>query len=126
MSPSVTNRARTVLLVDDDDDGRATMASVLRGRGHEVVEAGGCREALEVLVADTTREPDLVLLSMDLPDGSAWEFLSITKGYLRLSRIPIAALGTARPPDLARYAAVIAFLERPVREEELLALTEGS
>ncbi len=59
-----------VLVVDDDDVGRATMADILRLEGYQVDEAGGGREALARLARDAY---DVVLLDLKMPgvDGVA-------------------------------------------------------
>ncbi len=59
-----------VLVVDDDDVGRATMADLLRLEGYRVDEAAGGREALDRLAVQPY---DVVLLDLKMPgvDGVA-------------------------------------------------------
>jgi DNA-binding NtrC family response regulator len=65
------NRKPTILLVDDDTGVRFGLAMFLARRGHVVVEAGSCTEALAAFDA-----PDLVLLDFRLPDGDSLEVLA--------------------------------------------------
>jgi CheY-like chemotaxis protein len=60
-APSVTG-SETVLLVDDDDVVRATVAAMLEDLGYNVRSAAGGARALEMLQAD----PDILLLFTDV------------------------------------------------------------
>lgn len=55
----------SILLVDDDEQVRRTVARMLRLEGHEVTEAGSAAEALAALDARTM---DLVLCDVMMPD----------------------------------------------------------
>lgn len=54
-----------ILVVDDDDVGRASLAEILRLEGHGVEEAPGGRSALERVGSDSY---DVVLLDLKMPD----------------------------------------------------------
>ena len=59
-----------ILIVDDDPDMRLAIASVLRSRSYQIIEAGNGQEALRRLRED---KPDLMLLDLLMPgmDGFA-------------------------------------------------------
>jgi DNA-binding response OmpR family regulator len=76
---SITMRGSRILLVDDDDDLRASLASLLATRGADVREASGGGEALSLL-AD---EPfDLVVTDvvMPAPPGTQLAAMARTAG----------------------------------------------
>ncbi len=59
---------RTVLIVDDHPSFRANARALLEAEGYEVVrEAADCASAVDCACA---LQPDLVLLDVQLPDGS--------------------------------------------------------
>lgn len=62
--------AAAILLVEDDDATRGSIATFLRGHGHEVREA---TTAAEAMAAWEAHRPDLIVLDLGLPDldGSA-------------------------------------------------------
>jgi CheY-like chemotaxis protein len=69
-SPRRRPGARTILVVDDDDDVRSLIRAVVERRGYRVVTAADGAEALDLIARAA---PDLVLLDVDLPgaDGPA-------------------------------------------------------
>jgi DNA-binding response OmpR family regulator len=62
-------RSGSVLVVDADVDARLSAAAALRSAGNQVIEAGGCREAIGIA---SRRPVDLALLEVDLPDGDGY------------------------------------------------------
>ena len=64
----------SILLVDDEDRLRRTIARSLSARGYGVVEAGSCRQAVE---AASTDQFDLMLLDINLPDATGWDVLRV-------------------------------------------------
>lgn len=65
------HNAKTVLVVDDDEDLLALVALVLEGEGYKVQTATDGREGLEIIERGM---PDLVLLDMKMPVMNGWEF----------------------------------------------------
>jgi DNA-binding response OmpR family regulator len=61
-----------VLVVDDDPDIRLLLRLELGADGHDIIEAGDGREALDALAAAPV---DLVLLDMMMPVLDGWEVL---------------------------------------------------
>jgi DNA-binding response OmpR family regulator len=63
-----------VLVVDDQDDIRALVATVLRSDGFAVSEAEGGNQALAAIATDPP--PDVVLLDVQMPDMDGWDTLA--------------------------------------------------
>jgi DNA-binding NtrC family response regulator len=68
----------TILLVDDEPSARATMALLLRKRGHRVIEAADVGAATKAL-ADTTFE--VVVTDLRMPDGDGLDVLRGAKAH---------------------------------------------
>src|SRR4051812_12660254 len=68
----MTDDACTILVVEDDDATRTFLADNLTADGYDVVVADSLREGLRLLERTF---PDLVLLDLELPDGSGFELL---------------------------------------------------
>lgn len=71
MGPSPANEG-TVLLVEDDDQVRAFIRSLLVGHGYRVIEARTGREGLQ-LAEQHASEIDLLLSDMLLPELSGFD-----------------------------------------------------
>ncbi|MCZ2264319.1 hybrid sensor histidine kinase/response regulator [Isoptericola sp. QY 916] len=92
-----------VLVVEDDDDLRAVLTTVLESAGLVVTPARGLAEARAAL--DDGGEPHLVLLDLRLPDGTGHDLVADLRRSGRLHRTPLvvysgAEVGPAEREDL--------------------------
>ncbi|HEX7476233.1 MAG TPA: sigma-54 dependent transcriptional regulator [Polyangiales bacterium] len=65
-----------ILLVEDDDDMRASLRQVLENAGHSVLEASSARDAEPLLVSEVV---DLVITDLRMPNGGGEEVLKHVK-----------------------------------------------
>ncbi|MGH7469479.1 MAG: diguanylate cyclase [Longimicrobiales bacterium] len=110
-----------ILVVDDNSDNVEIIATRLRFRGYEVLEATNGRKALERVKQDA---PDLILLDVMLPDIDGYEISRRIKGDENLPFIPII-LVTARDSTQDKVAGLDAgaddYLTKPINFPELEA-----
>jgi two-component system cell cycle response regulator len=110
-----------VLLVEDSVAIRALVRRVLVGGGHTVVEAAGGADALALC---RERQPDVVLLDVEMPEMSGWEVLAAMKADPGTSNVPVVFLtgrsDTADMVDGLRLGAHD-YLRKPCPPAELLA-----
>jgi len=78
-----------VLVVDDDDMGRAMCCTALRGAGLDVVEAASVDAALAYLEGSL---PDAVVLDVMLPPRSGFDVLQYIRGELANPYLPVLVL----------------------------------
>lgn len=107
----------TVLVVDDDDDIREAMMSVLEDEGYAVRGASNGREALAEI--QRLEHPCLVLLDLMMPMMSGAEVAEHMQGDALLSAIPIVIV-SAWSNEAERVDAVRARLTKPVNLARLL------
>ena len=108
-----------VLIVEDDELLVRSIARNLRAQGYEADSAGTVRSALSALIASP---PSLLLLDIDLPDGSGWEVLRELRSGTR-AETPVIVLSGLRPnPRLVDDLQCVAVLEKPFPMESLLRL----
>jgi CheY-like chemotaxis protein len=112
-----------VLVVDDDQDIRDTMAQLLEHQAYTVATAANGAEALALLRAGL--RPKLVLLDLWMPVMDGETFYSIVRDDPTLSEIPICIISAdaARAVRLTK-SDTSAFLEKPVHFEDLLRALE--
>ncbi len=107
-----------ILLVDPDPVSRESLEELLLGYGMDVLSCGSIQEANLVAGKGSV---DLVLTEMDLPDGTAWEFLKAT------TAIPASTpvmLYTSRPAQPSSHLSFAAELLRPAGSDQLLGVIE--
>jgi CheY-like chemotaxis protein len=123
--PHVGGEPRSVaLVVDDDPDLRANFRELLEELGQDVEEAANGQEAFNFLVFNPTTKVQLILLDLQMPVMDGWQFLTLVKSYIRLSKIPVVVASSfastldpawkrevtaclQTPSDLARLPAVV-------------------
>jgi CheY-like chemotaxis protein len=112
-----------VLLVEDDDDIRETLAEILLSEGYGVQAARNGREALEVLRREPL--PGVILLDLRMPVMDGFEFRSHQLRDARLRRVPVLVLTAANDPrdESAETSdmATCGHLRKPIDLETLLA-----
>ncbi|MBU0639437.1 MAG: response regulator [Planctomycetes bacterium] len=86
-----------ILIIDDDDDYRASTRALLEGDGYEVVEAAGGPEGIEAVRAQS---PDLIVLDimMESPvEGyTVVQALKFHGQYTDLEQIPILMVSSVK------------------------------
>jgi CheY-like chemotaxis protein len=114
----------SVLLIEDDEGVRDSLAAILREDGHAVETASGGTEALRRL-----RElplPTLILLDLMMPGMDGIDFRRAQLADPALRDIPVVII-SARP-DIARQAAELGaddFLRKPMSFQELLHVVQN-
>ena len=94
-NPSMQQRRRTILLVEDETSITEPLAEALGREGFDTQVAGTVAESLELA---GRVDPDLVLLDVMLPDGSGFD---VCRELRKRSRVPIIML-TARGEEADR------------------------
>lgn len=118
----MTEGAAEVLLIEDDETLRRILARHLRAYGYDVDDAGSAEEAAAIL-AEGLR-PDMVLLDINLPGDSGWDFLRGPSLVAAGSPpVVIASALTVSPRLLAEFG-VAAHLPKPFPLESLTAVVE--
>jgi CheY-like chemotaxis protein len=123
MQPT-TETGGTVLLVEDDEDIRSSIAEVLADEGFDVVGAADGDEALRYLRA-AAELPRLILLDLMMPVMDGWAFRAAQLDDERLAKIPVVILSAAA--DVRRHAAqlrVNEYLVKPLDVPLLLNTIE--
>jgi len=123
MNPS--NRARTLLIVEDNKDVRSIFAEVFQGVGYCVLEATNGEDALHVMA--TAHDPvDVVLTDLRMPVMDGLELATRIKGDVRFSGIPVVLL-SATPMTNSWQALDVfsALLTKPCSFDRLLSTVEG-
>ena len=107
-----------ILMIEDDPGIRRFVRLVLEDEGWQVFEADSARRGL---IEAASRQPDLVILDLGLPDADGKQVLTELRGW---SSVPVLVL-SAREREDEKVAALDAgaddYLVKPFGVPELLA-----
>ena len=110
------NDSKPIVVVEDDEGIRETMAALLEDEGFSVVQAENGLMGLEALHL----RPDtaLVLLDLWMPVMNGWQMLAAMRHDDALAKVPVVVISAAG--DLTPPEGAAAFLRKPIRLETLL------
>ena len=108
-----------LMIVDDDDDLRDALATIMTAQGYEVVAFADATTALAALEGGVT--PFLILLDLMMPGMSGWEFRTAQLENPTLALIPVVVMTAAvNLSDTVRTLSSVEFLHKPFALEILL------
>jgi two-component system KDP operon response regulator KdpE len=114
----VSEEKELILLIEDEPQMRRFLRITLQSQGYRLEEAATAQEGL---MQATTRNPDVVLLDLGLPDLDG---LEVTKRLRQWTQTPIIVI-SAREQELDKVKALDAgaddYLTKPFNAGELLA-----
>ncbi|WP_158752211.1 ATP-binding protein [Acidobacterium sp. S8] len=121
----MTGNQATILIVDDRDANRYTIAHILKRAGYEVVEASTGKEALEL----ANHHPSVILLDVKLPDILGYEVCRRLKSNPHTNFIPVVQLSAAFLDNESKIYALEsgadAYLTQPVEPNVLIATVKA-
>jgi len=113
--------SKCILVVEDQADNRRILRDMLHNAGYELVEAESGEEAL---TAVETRQPDLILMDIQLPVMDGYEATRRIKSNPGMKEIPIIAVTSyalSGDEGKARAAGCNAYVTKPFSPRALLA-----
>jgi chemosensory pili system protein ChpA (sensor histidine kinase/response regulator) len=117
--------SQLIMVVDDSPVVRKIIEVVLTRAGYEVVAVPDGVEALRALLAPGARLPDLSLLDLVMPRMDGFGLALQIKERPHLKAIPLVVLSrrvSVLDRLLARLCGVRAYLPKPLKEQQILAL----
>jgi chemosensory pili system protein ChpA (sensor histidine kinase/response regulator) len=118
---------RDVLIVDDSLSMRHVLSSLVKKAGWNALQARDGVEALEILES-APRQPDLVLLDIEMPRMDGYEFLATVRGQPGRASLPIVMLtsrGGEKHREKAMGLGASGYVVKPFQEETLLQTMTG-
>jgi two-component system, OmpR family, KDP operon response regulator KdpE len=107
-----------VVLIEDEPQIRRFLRTALGGHDYRVFEAATGRDGL---VEAATRQPDLVILDLGLPDIDGLEVLKELRSWSSVPVIVLSARGQERDKIMALDGGADDYVEKPFSAGELLA-----
>lgn len=120
MTAEDSGRKRTILLIEDYDDSRALLATILRGAGYDVVEAATGREGVEQA---SNRRPDLIVMDLAMPELDGVQAIRLIRQMPEHASTPIfvtsAFMTDEVKVDIINAGSAVMF-DKPFDPHELL------
>jgi two-component system KDP operon response regulator KdpE len=118
----VAEPSARVLFIEDDEGLAGVVVRHLRARGHDARYVVSAEEAVEVIGKGF--RPTVVLLDINLPGASGWDFLRT--GGLRAAGSPpvFVVSATAVPAARLREFGIAGFLPKPFALPTLIEIVE--
>jgi DNA-binding response OmpR family regulator len=114
----LTRAAATIVLIEDDEFIRETIAELLTSEGHRVLQAADGKQGLAVL--RDCPGASLVLLDLWMPVMNGWQLLEALRLDTRFAALPVVVISAVGElPAPPRGAA--ALLKKPITLDALLA-----
>jgi two-component system, OmpR family, response regulator CpxR len=111
---------RSLLLIEDDDDIRETLAGVLTVRGYGVTAARNGIDALRLIRIAQDR-PSVILLDLTMPEMDGEAFLAAQATEPLLAGVPVIIVTAELDPPDPMPPQVRCVLRKPVALPALLA-----
>jgi two-component system, OmpR family, KDP operon response regulator KdpE len=108
----------TILVVEDDVPIRRFLRTALVDQDYRLVEAATGNEGI---AAAATRQPDVVILDLGLPDVDGLEVIRRLREWSAVPIIVLSARGQERDKVIALDAGADDYVSKPFGPEELLA-----
>lgn len=108
--------SKHILVVDDEQDMRDYLETLLQDTGYTVQTAVNGVEALKQV---KTRRPDLIVLDLQMPEATGTDFYRRLHNHRDLRDIPVIVVSGVAGRNVAVGRAV-AVLDKPLDEQRLL------
>ncbi len=112
------NNKYKILLVEDEENIRLLVSTLLENDGYMVITAGDCKEA-QMLYASFV--PDLIILDLGLPDNDGITFLMYVRGDTAVPVIILSARSDEKDKVQALDLGANDYITKPFGSAELLA-----
>lgn len=120
MASEIGRSSKTILVIDDEEDLRQSVADALESQGYNVVLAADGQEGIDDAVA---HGPDLILVDYRMPQLDGVEFLRSLRSRREVKDTPVMIVTVDPELELRKSATdlgIQGFLVKPFSMSELL------
>lgn len=113
---SYSDRRLRILVVEDHSDTLQALSRLLSHFGHEISVANGAKNALKII---DSKEFDVVLCDIALPDGSGYDVIAEAKRKRPVKGVALSGFAANEDIERGREAGFDFHLAKPVDFHEL-------
>jgi DNA-binding response OmpR family regulator len=107
---------KTIMVVDDEEDIRSTLKTVLEQSNYKVILAVSGDDCLKKLKTET---PDLILMDIMMPGTPTRNVITKIKD-IKVSFLSVVRTSEAEKEELIKQKNVVDFIQKPFDIEELI------
>jgi PAS domain S-box-containing protein len=115
--PTVSCSGKSILVVDDESNIRRFIKHELAARGHNIIEASGGKEAVDLA---RKCHPDLITLDIAMPDLNGFDVIAVLKNDTATNNIPILIISVVEDKQKALTLGVNDYITKPITLDVLL------
>lgn len=108
--------SKTIMVVDDEQDIRLTVKTILEKNGYKVITAESGDDCLEKLKKD---KPDLILMDIMMPGTPVRDIVKKIKN-IKIAYLTVVRLAEAEKEELLKSKNIVGYIEKPFDIDELL------
>ncbi|HBX69762.1 MAG TPA: two-component system response regulator [Chloroflexi bacterium] len=123
--PTIPMPSKTILLVDDDQEARQSIAKTLQIENYTIIQAG---DGIEALALIERANPDLIVSDLNMPNLDGIEFYKEIRRNLNWVTIPFIFLTGPNSLDKIRMGQELGvedFLVKPINDDDLIRTIHG-
>lgn len=110
--------AETILIIDDSNEIRALLETILPYEGYRTLSAATSRAGLDLVGHEN---PDLILMDLELPDGNGLKVLEkLARAQIEIPTIMMTGYGSEGTAARALRLGAVGYLIKPFTTEEVL------
>ena len=114
----MSNNRYKILVIEDEDNIRSLITTVLETNGYQVIPTATCHMAKTLFAS---HNPDLAVLDLGLPDGDGMEFIRYVRQNSRMPILVVSARDGEQDKVEALDLGANDYVTKPFGNEELLA-----
>ena len=108
---------KKIMIVDDEEDIRKTVKTILEKNGYNVVSAVSADDCLKKI--NSGEKPDLILMDIMMPGIPVKEAIS-KLGKFKIAYLTVVRTSEAEKEDLIKSKNIVDFIQKPFDVDELL------
>jgi hypothetical protein len=116
---SYSGKSLRILIVEDHNDTAQTLSRLLSHFGHKISVADRAQNALNII---HSKEFDVVLCDIALPDGSGYDVIAEAKRKRPVKAVALTGFGSTEDVERGKKAGFDFHLTKPVDFHELRAV----
>jgi len=109
---------KTIMVVDDEEDNRTTVKSILEANGYSVITAVDGDDCLKKLNGKTVQ---LILMDIMMPGTPVREVVAQVGGKAKIAFLSVVRMSDVEKGHLLKMKGVVGFIQKPFDVDALLS-----